>query len=89
VHAENMANAGSILLQMAAELKLSFVLQDLEAANADVDATNAALQDRCGTAHAACAPCSLLSALCALRSALPDRIADAHRCQLHLQVCAR
>ena len=27
----------------------------------------------------------MLSALCALRSALPDRIADAHRCQLHLQ----
>ena len=41
-----MANAGSILLQMAAELKLSSVLQDFDAANADVDATNAVLQQR-------------------------------------------
>ena len=52
VQAENLSGAGSALLQMASELRLTVALQDTEGTNADADAVTAAVRERCAQQRA-------------------------------------
>ena len=55
VQAENLSGAGSALLQMASELRLTVALQDTQGTNADADAMTAAVRERCAHQHASLA----------------------------------